>query len=75
MVKSRNYVQCDARRMLAGFERPSYYLDLSQPFVGGRPVYQSHNVNAIPNTMRYDTINLSNRDFCCQQPYWTPSCL
>jgi hypothetical protein len=67
-VKSRHYLQ-------PWTERPSYYLDLTQPFVGGRAVYQAHNVNAIPRIVRYDTVNLANRNFMCQQPYWCESCL
>ena len=68
LVKSRHYLQ-------PWTERPSYYLDLTQPFVGGRAVRQSHNVNAIPRTMRYDSMNLVGRNFMCQQPYWGPSCM
>ena len=67
-VKSRNYIQ-------PWTERPSYYLDLTQPFVGGRPVRQAHNVNAIPRTLRYDSANLSGREFHCQQPCWGSKCL
>jgi len=67
-VKSRNYIQ-------PWTERPSYYLDFTQPFVGGRPVRQAHNVNAIPRTLRYDSANLSGREFHCQQPCWGSKCL
>ena len=68
LIKSRNYLQ-------PWTEQPSYYLDMTQPFIGGRPVRQASHVNAIPKTMRYDTGNLMNRDFSCQQDCWGPSCI
>jgi len=67
-VKSRHYIQ-------PWTVADSYYLDLTQPFIGGRPVHQASNVNAIPRTLLYDTGNLMNRSFHCQQPCWSSQCI
>lgn len=68
LVRSRHYLQ-------PWTERPAWYFDLTQPFIGGRPTRQASHVNAIPRTMRFDTANLTSRNFYCQQPYWRGSCV
>lgn len=67
-IKSRHYFQ-------PWTDQPNYYLDMTQPFIGGRPVRQASHVNAIPRTLKYDTVNFANRNFYCQQPYWGPCCM
>lgn len=50
-----------------------FYADLSQPAIGGRPVYGVHD-NIVPNDLRVNYINMADRRFDCQQPYWDNKC-
>ncbi len=51
-----------------------FYADLSQPPIGGRPVYGRHD-NISENNLRVNYINMIDRTFECQQPFWDRSCL
>jgi len=51
-----------------------FYADLSQPSIGGRPVYGTHD-NISSNDLRVNYINMADRRFDCQQPYWDRKCL
>lgn len=55
---------------------PSWYFDLSQPPIAGRPVYMArHKEGEIPNMLTKNTVNLPNRDAGCHQPNWSPYCV
>lgn len=61
---------------LCGQEVNGYYLDLSQPPIGGRPVRQSHNqTNQVPVIMTKATTQNMKRRFNCRGPEWDPSCM
>lgn len=50
-----------------------YYLDLSAPPVGGRPVHRAYNITE-GNTVN-DSGNLLDRQFDCRQPVWKWECI
>lgn len=56
-------------------EPPGYYLDVSQPPIGDRPVVVHSNREAIPSMLLVNNVNLPDRDFSCKQPCWGPNCL
>ena len=61
-----------------GQEIPGYYLDLTQPTVGNRPVHATHDNNKLfPRTLAtpLTAMNLPGRTFNCAQPYWGEECL
>ena len=54
---------------------PSYYPDVTQERIGGRPVYERHDKNTPPASLEIHRINLPDRQFGCRQPFWKPSCI
>lgn len=56
-------------------EVPGYYLDVSQPRIGGRPVRVQSDRETVPSMLLCNKTNLPGRCFGCRQPCWNQKCL
>jgi hypothetical protein len=56
-------------------EVPNYYLDLTQPPIGNRPVYIKSHREKIPEILLCDTVQNQDKCFGCRQPCWNERCL
>lgn len=84
--RDRNWAQCsylqyngERQYDRESNETPGYYLDLTAPAIGNRPVHAAHdNYDCLPNIVDSklsNQINYPGRGFDCYQPFWNEKCV